>query len=497
MLQVITSWVWGVYVFGGMGDPHAASSSGDVLEPLMVSDKDVNMFLDTSLVSHEGFVFMDRDPLSGVTYITHMGTFERKEAPSLPDGQRWSLEFDEDGFGILVGPRVDDEEPKIVFVEDMLQNMLYVSEDKTVEYLVASAGPSQGTYVNLTDFREAFVETTLATSIGVIKKDVVVDLAVFKLPRQGGQKVFVSLASLYKAMALQQYSGESWRWVNNGLPKWTTLLDKAGVVNGMELSAQTRGKNVKAAARASRKIGSLPFNGVCMSGVLLLLDRFSARSEKLCGFRLDENRCNAEETLSAFLAMLSDGGAWELSVEIATQWNDPWPRPMLYNNIVQIKFEDGIVMLDDWAAVALRQGPSSLAGRTWAEISNVMGTCRSVDLFFRTLGNHDSNVLPVLFHQFLCCAGRRLQNQFTRAVRGEVKLSTAVLKLVELDDLFDNRGRMDAYLFRYVMSCRPKFKGQQYWSLCTDKANSGSFSIQGGLAVLPSNLAAVAPPQVS
>ena len=55
---------------------------------------------------------------------------------------------------------------------------------------------------------------------------------------------------------------------------------------------------------------------------------------------------------------------------------------------------------------------------------------------------------------------------------------------------------LDAHLVRYLESCKVLAAGQQYITICSDKAAVGGFNLQSSLLALPNNLGLVPPPQV-
>lgn len=103
-----------------------AASSGDIVAPAGASagssracdEADSGHMLDTQVeaLPHLGFACIDK-LRDGTTCLLHQVTLERKK---LPPGS-WSLEFDDEGFAIVVS---DEQDKECLVVEDCLERVL-------------------------------------------------------------------------------------------------------------------------------------------------------------------------------------------------------------------------------------------------------------------------------------------------------------------------------------------------------------------------------------
>lgn len=106
-------------------------------------------------------------------------------------------------------------------------------------------------------------------------------MAIFRWPRGGLAKAFISLTSIYERLGFCQYSGRPWRWVHAGRPVWLKYFTEHGCSEHLELSTQIgKGKDDLDSAK-----GLLPFNAVSVWGALLLASRWAFHGERFGGMR--------------------------------------------------------------------------------------------------------------------------------------------------------------------------------------------------------------------
>lgn len=129
------------------------------------------------LVAHTGVEFLDR-ARDGRWFVTHLVTRERaivrEEGP-------WRLEFDDDGFAMLVHARTPDN---IIFAKGLFVYVVYRCSDNRL-LLVSMRGPTAGQRVDLATMREKYAEPEATMRIGVARCEVVFDLLVVRFPRHG------------------------------------------------------------------------------------------------------------------------------------------------------------------------------------------------------------------------------------------------------------------------------------------------------------------------
>lgn len=153
---------------------------------------------------HVGFVALDTLP-SGRQIVTHSATIETLEVECAP--QRWSILFDDDGFGALINDGFDP--PKVDLLEGRFKFQLWA--DAAEEHYIVSGSDVAPTIVRLGTFRETWVEVQLAFAWGASRTRHELTAVLFKWHRYGS-RLFISLTDLYQELGLQQFNGRAWRW---------------------------------------------------------------------------------------------------------------------------------------------------------------------------------------------------------------------------------------------------------------------------------------------
>lgn len=77
--------------------------------------------------------------------------------------------------------------------------------------------------MKLIDFGRQYRLATITARIGPSMKECDFECCIFRMLR-GGNKIFVSPASVYKALCLSQFGGQSSRWFYNGRARWSKVL---------------------------------------------------------------------------------------------------------------------------------------------------------------------------------------------------------------------------------------------------------------------------------
>ena len=331
--------------------------------------------------------------------------------------------------------------------------------------------------------------------VGSLAKMCDINLALFSWPRSSGSKLYFSLGSLYSAMALTQFVCESWRWSFTGREKWIRICNEHHIEDSFEFSMATGKQDDDKVAKKPVHEGVLPFTAISPPALMLLLDRWAYRSEKKCGFRDIAHKHNARGLIAALLSLLWEHGPWRLRLDVVRAWVDVWPRPPTFINPISMVVTDGIVDLCEWAAVAQEHGKSSFSGSSWLLIlSRIRQPCQFID-FLEVIGDPDLKLTGLVSQVFVAC-GRKLQEVLCANARKGSTSGIVSVNRVSLEDMFDKRRRLDCFLYKYIVSAKRRCSGQQFWSMCTDKASCGGYNLQAGFAVFPNNLAVIPPPAV-
>lgn len=243
-------------------------------------------------------------------------------------------------------------------------------------------------------------------------------------------------------------------------------------------------------------IGMLPFTAASLEGLLFLLDRWAFRSERCCGFREHDYKKNAFDLMQALWRCLWSDRPWSFELDLVRVWATKWPCPHESHDGIVVRCSAAGVDLSEWRAKAAQHGQHSFAHTSWQVLEKQLPPNPSFFDFLRELAAPASwEKLGSLALQVFHLGGAALQRLILAGTKGGATPGMSVSR-VELSDLFAQRRRLDSYLLRYVLSAQPRAKGQQYWSVCTDKAACGGFNLQAGLAVFPDNLGIVLPPAV-
>ena len=174
--------------------------------------------VELTLLGHEGFVVLDPMP-NDTTILTHRLTIERITLP----GHGWTLEFDDEGFGLAMPDY--DTDAIIHCLESSLKFQLYTNPSK--EYVIMKTDSSEG-IVHLNTFMKKWTSARVGVLIGPNKCNANLDVAMLRWPRMGARIVF-SCTSLYTVLALDQFKGQPWRWVNGSWKRWQKHMHSFGL----------------------------------------------------------------------------------------------------------------------------------------------------------------------------------------------------------------------------------------------------------------------------
>lgn len=105
----------------------------------------------------------------------------------------------------------------MIFAEAFMSYSVFVANGG--EYLLrAERGPCQGQDIYLVSFSKKYITSEIRLRLGPSRSESTFGMAIFRWPRGGGAKAFLSLMSIYERLGFAQYSGRPWRWVHVGRP---------------------------------------------------------------------------------------------------------------------------------------------------------------------------------------------------------------------------------------------------------------------------------------
>lgn len=168
------------------------------------------------LVQHQGYAAID--DLGDRCQITHTMTLEKVSCP----GGGWSLEFDEDGFGVAVPP--PDSPHDAVVLETTLRFGLYKSKDGA--FYVVGASSFTGQVASLSALMQKWEPRQVDLIVGAAKTKRSFEAAAMKWPRTPAARFFWSAKSVYEQCGFDQFSGQEWRWIDASWRRWQSSLAK-------------------------------------------------------------------------------------------------------------------------------------------------------------------------------------------------------------------------------------------------------------------------------
>lgn len=246
---------------------------------------------------------------------------------------------------------------------------------------------------------------------------------------------------------------------------------------------------------ANSSTGVLPYQAVSVVGLVALLLRWSAMSERMGGMREAEGRKSCGDMLGALLGAVHAAGRWSCPIVLDDLWANPWPRPDTAGPRVELVVSrHGLVDLGGFEAAAA-PGPARLTvASRWlrALLHSCVGDLSLVTVMSVSLS---TLALRSLSKQLLWHVGRSLQQLVMLALKGQ-QVPVVSAREVSMSDALGHPHKLDAALVRYVASCRSSTQGIKCFSVATDKSSVCGLQIQNSAIVLPNGTAIVAPPQV-
>lgn len=436
-------------------------------------------------------------PAVGPSVLTFAAIFKHVVLPELASPQHWELIFDDEGVAMVTErPPPATGEQRILFAEDLFDLEVYQRQDGGACACLVQ-GASQGSACGpCFAFSRKFPDATLSIHVGTLRMACKVDLAIFRWPRASGARVYLSLKSAYNVMGLSQFNGQSWLWVFSGMKRWVNLMSAFGIVDGIEFSGRCCTNTTPSKKESDSSPGGvLPWAAVSCVALLLLAHHWAHRSERQCGLRGSGHRSNAAAFEVALWTIVWHDKPWRLRLDMAQEWSDISPRPQRFLDPVNLMVASGVVDLTKGRARAAEASKDHFVRAAFEQL-NICKVCDpSFFEFLSVLGDPHAKLLSGIFSQVIHAGGRLLQELIIERAQTKVPSSAAWdVTHVELEAVFDQRRRLGNFLLLYLLSCQQRCRGQQCWSLCTDKASCGGFSLQARFAVVPSNLAVIPPP---
>lgn len=184
---------------------------------------DATAVVRAEMVPHRGVVFLDV-AAGGRFMATHVVTLESVE---LPATARWSLEFDEDGWAAAV-PDSDSDNVEAICLEELFVYGLFRTETNQM-FIRAMRGSMEGQQVDMAAFMSKFITARWSLCVGCNDSSQTLTIWVLKWARTPDCRVMVSCRCLFQCLGLDQFSGEWWRWVAAGLPRWRKHMAAMGL----------------------------------------------------------------------------------------------------------------------------------------------------------------------------------------------------------------------------------------------------------------------------
>lgn len=413
--------------------PVHLAESGDGDKATDVGDRNT-----ASLKPHEGLVFVDQHP-GGAWQLTHVVTGERTMLQDPPDGMRYAMAYDDEGFGMIIVVDTDGQEQDegVIVVDGALRFDLYETGDG--ELLIVHHDRLNGKQVvRLSDFGRHFSSSELRMVYGPSRRLCEMEVAIFKWPR-GSSKIFVSLASLYTSLCFEQFGKQPSRWVYNCRARWTKLFDSYGLSSALQMSDQV-GKN-GSGSKDLAEAGVLPFNGVSPTGLVLLLHRFAFCHERHCGVRSEDSKLNSRWLLEKLVepALVSLRAA-PLRLDMVRCWHSIYPRPRQYTHPVDLAINsDGSVDMGQWRKLAEGDAAPRFASSAWTLIPAAFRDGCSLVELLKVLGDPGAPDLHSLFAQVIDELGSLLHSfWFDLAKSGRMDHGMK-MKAVDVEDLLTSR----------------------------------------------------------
>lgn len=463
---------------GGCGEDHKPQPSG--------GDED-NDEVDLVMVPHASYVVLCDRP-DGLQSVVHLGTHEHLLLPA--DAGRFSLLFDESGFGVLVA----DDAGRNLVVEDIFKRAMYQREGDGALF-VHEAGVER--IWSLTDKRRQYRSARVVWSYGVGHQAC---LQAFALVwhRQGFSLAW-SLVALYKLVGLTCYKNQPSKWFYESQCAWSQHFGFLGFSEGLMKSVHGEASD----DGGSSDVPFLPTPCATTGAFVALLVRFLHHSPQKGGLRQDL-RAHVRSLLQGLIVSLaSKRGAsnFELPVHVTQTWLYRWPpsesTPADFKLQVDTAGKIDLSPLLTAASPLPRRSPRLV--RKWANIlQDLAPECETVDLLVTLSAAPPSSGALSFFVQVLSqvavCLEKSLGAECSSP--GPLPPKGLGIKADEASDMIRTDRDIDMVLHRHLQSAIACLSDTQHVSVACDKAWIKGLNLMNGVLVTPANLCVMCPPQV-
>ena len=441
---------------------------------------------DYSLHPHAGFLHLDQT--AGDKYVlTHALTLERK--PLAPG--EWLAEFDSDGFACLVN--VDSQDAEAIFAEDILTRKLLIKNDGELFVEEVKSLGGTGETWSLTAMQQRHVEGKIKLALGSNKQKFNITVAYFKWPRLHAH-TYVSIMSVYNALGLTSFKQQWSKWAWNGAARWDTYLAKHGLKGHVIHSSIAARAPVLGGAPGA--VAELAQGGLSFCSLLALACRWWAAGPKQGRLDRAEDRISAAYLLEGLVKASCGLGAWKLHLQVLKTWLPRWPRPELPEPTVACTVENCVLDIKPLSVLA---EAGNVHATSWVrEVREACGDEHQLHLKRLMQVAQDSITLQPLLTQLFWRLGERLEvvvlTGRRKGVSGpdmEVPIDANEMELTAC-----HPSVQDAHIAKYVYSSVEASRGQDCFSIATDKGQIGGLSLMNSIIVYPSNLAVICPPVV-
>lgn len=163
--------------------------------------------------------------LDGRFVLTNLVSNE--EAP-LPEGVRWKLLFDDDGFGVCE-PADECTGVDPIWLEDLLVFEVYRSTE--LGYVIRGrSGAMQGQTVVLSSLGSKCVEAEATMRVGAARSKKTFVLVFLRWVRAPKCRLLWSAKSVYEQLGFTMFNQQPWRWAASmaSLPRWQKDMTELG-----------------------------------------------------------------------------------------------------------------------------------------------------------------------------------------------------------------------------------------------------------------------------
>ena len=319
----------------------------------------------------------------------------------------------------------------------------------------------------------------------------------FTIMPRASSHLFWNLFSLYEHFGLTVYKGTPSKWVYNGTLAWTRNLSEFNVKGWL-----LKGTCHLTPAEALTSLDHiLPQPAAGTLGLLLCLDTWASRVPQLGGFRDSTAQANALKLGSSLIGVACHH-PFSIAIKCSEHWKFSWPRPdVTCDHVVTLAVtRDGNVNLEALRDAADMNvgvlGRPRIEALVWGKLSHFVDTSCKISLSTLCFGSSRANLrsYPVFWLQIPAKIAVQAEASLLMSER-KPAVTGPRLEMPEDDGDWTLRD-VDKTCLRHTKASREATRGQKFFGLATDKANTRGFDVQNAFMTLPSNTAFELVPQV-